>query len=65
MDFRLTEEQEMIRKMCREFTDDMIIPRAAELDRTGEYPYDIIAKMAELGIMGIPFPEEYGGSGGD
>jgi alkylation response protein AidB-like acyl-CoA dehydrogenase len=65
MDFRLTKEQEMIRKMCREFTDDVIIPRAEQMDRTGEYPYDIIAQMAELGLMGIPFPEEYGGSGGD
>lgn len=65
MNFKLTEEQELIRKMCREFTDDVIIPRAEEMDRTGEYPYDIMAQMAKLGMMGIPFPEEYGGSGGD
>ncbi|KJR99872.1 MAG: acyl-CoA dehydrogenase [Peptococcaceae bacterium BRH_c4a] len=65
MDFSLTEEQQMIRKMCREFADERIAPRAEEMDRTGEYAYDIIARMGELGMMGIPFPEEYGGSGGD
>ena len=65
MDFSLTEEQQMIRKMCREFADERIAPRAEEMERTGEYPYDIIARMGELGMMGIPFPDEYGGSGGD
>ncbi|HBX24182.1 MAG TPA: acyl-CoA dehydrogenase [Desulfotomaculum sp.] len=65
MNFRLTEEQELIRKMCREFTEDVIIPRAAEMDQSGSYPYDIMSQMADLGMMGIPFPEEYGGSGGD
>lgn len=65
MDFNLTEEQQMIRRMCREFAEEYIAPRAEEMDRTGEYPYDLIARMGELGMMGIPFPEEYGGSGGD
>lgn len=65
MDFSLTEEQQMIKKMCREFAEDYIAPRAEEMDKTGEYPYDIIARMAELGMMGIPFPEKYGGSGAD
>jgi len=65
VDFQLTEEQEMIRKMSREFSDEVIAPRAKEMEETGEPPYDIISKMAELGLMGIPFPEEYGGSGGD
>jgi len=65
MDFSLTEEQQMIRRMCREFADERIAPRAEEMERTGEYPYDIIARMGELGMMGIPFPDEYGGSGGD
>lgn len=65
MDFQLTEEQEMIRKMSREFSDEVIAPRAKEMEETGEPPYDITNKMAELGMMGIPFPEEYGGSGGD
>lgn len=65
MDFRLTEEQKMIRNMTREFVDDIIKPRAEDMEKTGEYPYDIMAQMADIGMMGIPFPEEYGGSGGD
>jgi alkylation response protein AidB-like acyl-CoA dehydrogenase len=65
MDFDLTKEQKMIRDEVRNFARKEIAPRAEELERTGEYPYDIIAKMAELGLMGIPFPEEYGGMGGD
>jgi alkylation response protein AidB-like acyl-CoA dehydrogenase len=65
MSFDLTLEQRMIRDMAREFAREVIAPRAEEMERTGEYPYDIIAQMAELGMMGIPFPEEYGGSGGD
>ncbi|MCP4344539.1 MAG: acyl-CoA dehydrogenase [Desulfobacterales bacterium] len=65
MDFDLTKEQQMIRREVRKFARQEIAPRAEEMERTGEYPYDIIEKMAELGLMGIPFPEEYGGSGGD
>jgi len=65
MDFQLTEEQEMIRRMSKEFSDKVIAPRAKELDESGRPPYDIIAQMSELGMMGIPFPEKYGGSGGD
>ncbi len=65
MDFRLTEEQKMIRDMSRRFADEVIIPKAEEMEKTGEYAYDIIAQMADLGMMGIPYPEEYGGSGGD
>jgi len=65
MDFDLTEEHRMIRDMCRDFTTEVIAPRAEEMERTGEYPYDIMARMAELGMMGIPISEEYGGSGGD
>ena len=65
MDFDLTEEHRMIRDMSRDFADEVIAPRAEEMERTGEYPYDIYARMAELGMMGIPFPEAYGGSGGD
>jgi len=55
----------MIRDMCRDFTAQVIVPRAEEIERTGDYPYDIISRMAELGMMGIPIPERYGGSGGD
>ena len=65
MNFDLTDEHKMIRDMSRDFADEVIAPRAEDMERTGEYPYDILAQMAELGMMGIPFPEEYGGSGGD
>jgi len=65
MDFRISEEQQMIRDMTRKFVDEVVVPQAEELDATGKYPYEIIDHMAELGMMGIPFPPEYGGSGGD
>ena len=65
MNFDLTDEQKMIREMARDFAREVIAPCAEDMERTGEYPYDIIEQMADLGIMGIPFPEEYGGSGGD
>ena len=65
MDFRLSEEQQMIRDMARKFADEIIAPRAEEMEAKGEYPYDIMARMAGLGMMGIPFPSECGGSGGD
>jgi alkylation response protein AidB-like acyl-CoA dehydrogenase len=65
MNFDLTDEQKMIRDMARDFAREVIAPRAEEMEASGEYPYDVIEKMAEVGIMGIPFPEEYGGSGGD
>ncbi len=65
MDFDLTDEQKMICEMSRHFANEVISPRSEEMERTGEYPYDIIARMADLGMMGIPFSQEYGGSGGD
>ncbi|MBW1732062.1 MAG: acyl-CoA dehydrogenase family protein [Deltaproteobacteria bacterium] len=65
MDFDLKEEHKMIRDMTRDFAQEVIRPRSEEIERTGEYPCDIMDQMAELGMMGIPFPEEYGGSGGD
>ena len=65
MDFSLTKEQKMIRDEVRNFAKKEIAPRAEEMERTGEYPYDLMDKMADLGLMGIPFPEEYGGMGGD
>ncbi len=65
MDFAFSEEQLMIRDMCRNFANEVIAPRAEEMDRTGQYPYDIMEQMGGLGIMGIPFAEEYGGGGGD
>ena len=51
--------------MCRQFTEGEIAPRADELDTATDYPYHIMGRMADLGMMGIPFPEEYGGGGGD
>lgn len=65
MDFQLTEEQEMIKGMSKEFSNEVIVPRAKEMEETGEPPNNIISKMAELGMMGIPFPGKYGGSDGD
>ena len=65
MDFALTQEQRQIRDMVAEFVDDEVVPRAAEIDETDEFPEDLIAEMAELGLMGMPIPEEYGGAGLD
>ena len=65
MDLDLTQEHAMIKDMAHQFADEVVAPRAEEMERTGEYPYDIMKQMAELGMMGLPFPEEYGGSGGD
>ena len=65
MNFDLTKEQKMIRDEVRNFAKKEIAPRAEELESSGEYPYDIYAKMAELGLMGIPIPEAYGGMGSD
>jgi short-chain 2-methylacyl-CoA dehydrogenase len=61
----LSEEHELLRRTVREFARDRIAPVAEELDREHRFPYDIVAEMAELGLMGIPIPEEWGGAGGD
>src|SRR5438876_8696784 len=65
MDFSLNEEQSAIRDTCREFAEQEIKPLAEEMDRTGAFPYELIRKMGELGLLGLPFPEEYGGAGAD
>ena len=65
MDFALSDEQQMIRTLCRDFAEAEIKPRAEEMDRTAAFPYDIVRKMGELGLLGLPFPEEYGGAGAD
>jgi len=65
VDFNLTEEQRMYREMARKFAEKVIRPRAFEMDEKAEFPYDIAQKMGELGFMGIPFPEKYGGVGGN
>src|SRR5207245_7749146 len=64
MDFEFTAEQVAIRDTIRELVQDRVAPRAAEIDQTGEYPKDIETLFAENGILGIPFPEEYGGISG-
>jgi short/branched chain acyl-CoA dehydrogenase len=61
----LPEEHELLRKTVREFARERIAPVAEELDREHRFPYEIVAEMAELGLMGIPVPEEWGGAGGD
>lgn len=65
MNFELSKEQQMIKKMVKEFADEVIQPRAIEIDTEAKFPVDIFKQMGELGLLGIPFPEEYGGSGGD
>lgn len=65
MDFDLSRDQKMIRDVVRDFAQNNIVPRARETDRTGAFPKDIINKMAELDLMGLPFPEQYGGAGAD
>ena len=65
MDFSLSAEQRQIRDMVAAFVDEEVKPRAAEIDETDEFPAELIDEMAELGLMGMPFPEEYGGAGLD
>lgn len=65
MEFELSEEHRMIQRMVREFAEKEIAPRAEEIDETDRFPEDLFRRMGELGILGLPFPEEYGGSGGD
>jgi short-chain 2-methylacyl-CoA dehydrogenase len=65
MNFDLTPEQEDFRKVVREFAEEVVAPGAAERDRLEEFPLEVVRRMAELGLFGLPFPEEYGGSGAD
>jgi short-chain 2-methylacyl-CoA dehydrogenase len=65
VDFELTDEQRLLRDTVRDFARSEVAPVAEELDRTKSFPYEIVAKMGELGLMGIPFPEEYGGGDAD
>ncbi|MCR2821346.1 acyl-CoA dehydrogenase [Lederbergia panacisoli] len=65
MNFRLSEEHEMIRKMVRDFAENEVAPTAAERDEEERFDMDLFEKMAELGLTGIPWPEEYGGIGSD
>ena len=63
--FELSEEQKMIREMARDFARNEVKPRAEQIDRKHEYPADLVAKMAELGLMGVEVPEQWGGAGMD
>jgi alkylation response protein AidB-like acyl-CoA dehydrogenase len=65
MDFQLNEEQQMVRQMARDFAEKELKPRAAETDESGHLPIEAIKKMAPLGLLGLPVPEEYGGPGID
>jgi short/branched chain acyl-CoA dehydrogenase len=65
MNFDLTDEQQSIRRLVRDFAQNEVKPVAEELDREKRFPYEIVAKLGELGLMGIPYPEEYGGGGAD
>jgi short-chain 2-methylacyl-CoA dehydrogenase len=65
LDFGLTDEQRLLRETVREFASAEVAPAAEELDREKRFPYEIVAKLGDLGLMGIPFPAEYGGGGAD
>src|ERR671916_1777804 len=65
MDLDLSDEQRDIQRLVRDFADGEVRPVAEELDREKRFPYEIVAKLGELGLMGMPFPEEYGGGGAD
>ncbi|HET9544105.1 MAG TPA: acyl-CoA dehydrogenase family protein, partial [Gaiellaceae bacterium] len=65
LSYDLSDEHELIRTTVREFAEQRIAPVAEELDREHRFPYDIVSELAELGLMGIPIPEEYEGAGSD
>jgi short/branched chain acyl-CoA dehydrogenase len=65
VDFELSDEHRLIQSTVRDFAAQEVAPVAEELDREKRFPYEIVAKLGELGLMGIPFPQEYGGGGGD
>jgi alkylation response protein AidB-like acyl-CoA dehydrogenase len=65
VNFELSEDHQLLRQTVRDFAEERIAPVAEELDREHRFPYDIVEALAELGLMGIPIPEEHGGGGGD
>ena len=65
MEFSYSREQQMVKQMLKEFAENEIAPISAEIDEKAIYPYETIEKLGKLGLMGMPFPEEYGGAGTD
>ena len=65
LDTRLTPEQQQLRKTVEEFAREVVAPVAAHHDATKTFPYDVVAQMGQMGLFGLPFPEEFGGMGGD
>jgi len=65
LNFDLTDEQQMIRRTIKEFADEVVAPGAVDRDRSKEFPVDIFKQLSDMGMMGLPFPEEYGGAGAD
>src|ERR1700684_4664654 len=65
MNFDLTDEQRLLRVLCPESARDEVAPQAERNDSEERFPYELVRKMAELGLMGLPFPEKYGGAGAD
>jgi alkylation response protein AidB-like acyl-CoA dehydrogenase len=65
VDFEIDQDHRLLRETVREFAEQEIAPIAEDLDRTKQFPYEIVKRLGELDLMGIPFPEEYGGGGGD
>ncbi len=65
MNFKFTEEQQMLKDMCAKFADNVLAPKAAEYDKSHEFPMEHVKKMAEMGLMGVVYPPEYNGSGMD
>jgi butyryl-CoA dehydrogenase len=63
MDFELKEGEKTVQKIAREFVEKEVLPRAAEIDQKGKFPLDIVKRMAELNLFGLPFPIKYGGGG--
>ncbi|MDD4122612.1 MAG: acyl-CoA dehydrogenase family protein, partial [Eubacteriales bacterium] len=65
MNFQLTKEQKFVRKMVRDFAETEVGPIAADCDKEHRFPTENVIKMGQYGFMGVPFPKELGGSGGD
>jgi butyryl-CoA dehydrogenase len=65
MNFDLSGDQQAIQELCRDFAREVVAPQAEALDRDAAFPYEIVAQMAKLGLLGLPFPEQYGGAGAD